>query len=65
MHDLLDANYLYREFGNEKILRKIILPLEYSLRYFPRIIIKDSTINSICYGAKLLIPGILRYTKDL
>lgn len=30
-----------------------------------RIIIKDSSINSICYGAKLMIPGILRYDSEI
>jgi H/ACA ribonucleoprotein complex subunit 4 len=32
---------------------------------FPRIVIKDSTINSICYGAKLMIPGVLRYDSNI
>jgi H/ACA ribonucleoprotein complex subunit 4 len=30
-----------------------------------RIIIKDSSINAICYGAKLMVPGILRYDNDI
>ena len=30
-----------------------------------RIIIKDSSINAVCYGAKLMIPGILRYDNDI
>jgi H/ACA ribonucleoprotein complex subunit 4 len=30
-----------------------------------RILIKDSSINAICYGAKLMIPGILRYDNNI
>lgn len=30
-----------------------------------RIVIKDSSINAICYGAKLMIPGILRFDNDI
>lgn len=31
----------------------------------PRIVVKDSAVNAICYGGKLLIPGILRYGSDI
>lgn len=31
----------------------------------PRIVVKDSSINAICYGAKLMIPGILRYDDNI
>lgn len=31
----------------------------------PRIVVKDSAVNAICYGGKLLIPGILRYSSDI
>lgn len=27
--------------------------------------VKDSCVNSICYGAKLLVPGILRYANEI
>ena len=30
-----------------------------------RIVIKDSSINAICYGAKLMIPGILRFDSNI
>jgi H/ACA ribonucleoprotein complex subunit 4 len=41
------------------------MPLEVLLLGFPRIVIKDSTINSICYGAKLMVPGVLRYDNGI
>jgi len=46
-------------------LRRTILPLEYLLIKFPRIVIKDSTVNAICYGAKLMVPGVLRFSSEI
>ena len=65
MHDLLDAQYLYEHHKDESYLRRVIKPLELLLTGLPRVVIKDSCINSICYGAKLLVPGILRYSSKL
>ena len=65
MHDLLDAQYLYENTGNEDYLRKIIQPLETLLVGYPKIVVKDSAVSAICYGGKLLVPGILRYSDDI
>jgi H/ACA ribonucleoprotein complex subunit 4 len=32
---------------------------------YPRIVLKDSTINAITYGAKLMIPGVLRFENGI
>jgi H/ACA ribonucleoprotein complex subunit 4 len=37
------------------------VPLEVLLTNYKRIVVKDSSVNAICYGAKLMIPGVLRY----
>lgn len=37
------------------------MPLEVLLTNYPRIVVKDSSVNAVCYGAKLMIPGVLRY----
>lgn len=65
MHDLLDAQKLYDTKKDESYLRRIIMPLEKLLITFPRIVIKDSSVNAICYGAKLMMPGVLRYSSDI
>lgn len=28
---------------------------------YKRIVVKDSAVNALCYGAKLMVPGLLRY----
>lgn len=35
------------------------------LKNYKRIIVKDSSINAICYGAKLMLPGVLRYDNGI
>ena len=32
---------------------------------FKRVVVKDSAVNAICYGAKLMIPGLLRYDSGI
>jgi H/ACA ribonucleoprotein complex subunit 4 len=65
MHDILDAQHLYERKKDEKYLRRIIMPLEVLLLTFPRIVVKDSTVNAICYGAKLMLPGVLRFASGI
>lgn len=51
MHDVLDAQYHYKRTNNEEYLRRVIMPLEILLTSYPRIVVKDTSINAICYGA--------------
>lgn len=46
---------------SESYLRRVIRPLESLLVGYKRIVVKDSAVNAVCYGAKLMIPGLLRY----
>ena len=41
------------------------MPLEYLLLHYPRVVVKDSSVNAICYGAKLMMPGVLRYSDGI
>ena len=49
----------------ESYLRRVIRPLEALLVGYKRIVVKDSAVNAVCYGAKLMIPGLLRYEADI
>jgi H/ACA ribonucleoprotein complex subunit 4 len=63
MHDILDAMWLFDSFKDERYLRRVIMPLEVLLTKTKRLVIKDSSINAICYGATLMIPGLLRFEE--
>jgi H/ACA ribonucleoprotein complex subunit 4 len=32
---------------------------------FKRVVVKDSAVNAICYGAKFMIPGLLRFADGI
>lgn len=49
----------------ESYLRRAVRPLESLLVGYKRIVVKDSAVNAVCYGAKLMIPGLLRYEADI
>lgn len=49
----------------ESYLRRVIRPLECLLVGYKRIVVKDSAVNAVCYGAKLMLPGLLRYEADI
>jgi len=65
MHDVMDAQHVYDTTKDEKYLRRVVMPLELLLTNYKRVVVKDSAINAICYGAKLMIPGLLRFADDI
>lgn len=65
MHDVMDAQWMYDNYRDETYLRRVIMPLEVVLTSYKRLVVKDSAVNAICYGAKLMIPGLLRFENDI
>merc|ERR1719201_2752830 len=65
MHDLLDAQHVYDNMRDEAYLRRVVMPLERILTGYKRIVVKDSAVNAITYGAKLMIPGVLRFEDGI
>jgi len=65
MHDLLDAQWLYENKGDESYLRRVVMPLEKLLTGVKRVIVKDSAVNAVCYGAKLMLVGVLRFSDGI
>lgn len=65
MHDVLDAQWTYDNTRDETYLRRVIRPLESLLVGYKRLVVKDSAVNAVCYGAKMMLPGLLRYEADI
>ena len=65
MHDVMDAQWMYDNFNDESYLRRVIMPLEVLLTGYKRIVVKDTSVNAICYGAQLMLPGVLRYEEGI
>ena len=65
MHDVMDAQWQYDNYKDESYLRRVVKPLEIVLTSFKRVVLKDSAVNAVCYGAKFMLPGLLRYDSDI
>ncbi|KAJ1960614.1 centromere/microtubule-binding protein cbf5 [Dipsacomyces acuminosporus] len=65
MHDVLDAQWVYDNTKDESYLRRVVRPLEWLLTGYKRVVVKDSSVNAICYGAKLMVPGLLRFEDGI
>ncbi|KAI5810815.1 centromere/microtubule binding protein CBF5 [Pyronema omphalodes] len=65
LHDVMDAQWVMDNTRDETYLRRVIRPLETLLTTYKRIVVKDSAVNAVCYGAKLMLPGLLRYEKGI
>ncbi|XP_064456753.1 H/ACA ribonucleoprotein complex subunit 4-like isoform X2 [Ornithodoros turicata] len=65
LHDVLDAQWMWENHRNESYLRRVIRPLECLLVSHKRIVMKDSAVNAVCYGAKVMLPGVLRFEDGI
>jgi len=63
-HDLIDSEWLYSSKKIDFYIKKITMPMEVAAVSFRRVVIKFSSVNSICYGAALKTRGIIR-TEDV
>jgi len=60
LQDVADAYALWKEEGKEDMLRRVILPVEASVRALPKVVVRDGAVDAICHGASLAAPGVLR-----
>ncbi len=58
LHELTDAYHFYKEENNDKFLRNVIQPVENGVRHLPKVWVFDSTVESLCHGIDLKVPGI-------
>lgn len=63
--DLKDAFHFYKEEKNDIWLRKIIQPIEAGVAHLPKIRVLDTTVDSLCHGANLNVPGIASVESDI
>nr|UXY87971.1 pseudouridylate synthase [Cryptomonas curvata] len=64
-HDLIDSNWFYYSKKSDFYIKKTIMPFEILLTCYKRIVIKNSSINAVCYGAKLMLSGVIRAEKNI
>jgi H/ACA ribonucleoprotein complex subunit 4 len=59
LHDVAYWSTMSQENDREKHLKKLIQPMEKALDLIPKIYVRDSAVDAICYGARLTAPGVL------
>lgn len=65
LHDVVEAFQIYRETGEENLLRAVVKPVEECLKSVSSVIIKDSAVDALCHGAQLAVPGIVAFDRNL
>ncbi len=65
LQDLTDAFYYYKKYGKEKFIRQVIQPVENAVIHLPKIWVMDTTVNSLCHGASLKVPGISKLESGI
>ena len=58
MQELAEAVYRWREEGSDDLLRKVIVPGELSVCHIPKVIVRDTAVDSLAHGAQLAVPGV-------
>lgn len=65
LQDLKDAFIFWKEDGDETDLRKMILSMEQLLEVVPKIVVRDSTVDALCHGANLAVPGVVEIDDEI
>ena len=58
MQELADAYWLWKEKGDETLLRKCVVPVD-TLLDFRRVVVKKNVPESLASGAQLMAPGLV------
>lgn len=65
LQDLSDAYYFWKKENNDKFIKKLIQPVENAVKNLPKIWVFDTTVQSMCHGADLKVPGISRLNDGI
>jgi len=64
LYDLMELSEA-SSVEKDAIARRMVKPMESAFEYVPRIYIRDSAVSSICHGAELAIPGVVRFSEGI
>lgn len=64
LHDLKDAMEAHRQ-GDSSAIAGMLKPMEVLLTHMPKVEVKDSTVDAVCHGANVAMPGIVTLDQDI
>ena len=59
LQEVNEALYRLRVEGKDDLLRRVVLPGEYSICHLPKVVVRDTAVESIVHGANLAVPGVV------
>ncbi|MBI2541193.1 RNA-guided pseudouridylation complex pseudouridine synthase subunit Cbf5 [Candidatus Woesearchaeota archaeon] len=65
LQELIDAYSFWKEEGNGKFVRKVIQPVENGASHLAKAWVFDTTVESMCHGVDLKMPGISRLNAGI
>ncbi|HEY9706463.1 MAG TPA: RNA-guided pseudouridylation complex pseudouridine synthase subunit Cbf5, partial [Allocoleopsis sp.] len=65
LQELTDAYHYYKHEHNDSELKKILITPEFAVSHLRKIYVIDTAVNSLCSGAYLKIPGIVKLEKGI
>ena len=65
LQELTDAYHYYKEKNDDKELRRLVMPVEAGAQHLPKVWVLDSTVDTLCHGAFLNIPGISKIEEGI
>lgn len=62
LQDLEDAIHMYVNEKDVRLLNQCIGNIESAIDFIPRIFVSDTTVDPVCHGSPVAIPGIVKLT---
>lgn len=63
--DFIDILWSRSFWGNLLLIKNLMVPIQVVLKNLKKITVKNSTINSLCYGSNLITSGILAIEENI
>ncbi len=65
LNEFRDAVVTWKESGDEGLLRNCLRPTERLLEHLPYVVVKDTSVDALCHGANLAVPGIMEISEGI
>ncbi len=65
LQQLKDAYELWQERGRPEPLYDIVRPVEDLISHLPRVVLKTASVDAVCHGADLAVPGLAQYDESI
>ncbi len=65
MQELSEAKFLWEKEGDDSLLRKYLMPCEYSVCHMQKVMVVDGAVDAIAHGAHVAAPGVAALTDGI